>query len=46
MEKSTGKSIWKGRNGEEVTVEALALQHYEAQGFKGYLSWLSCEQFG
>ncbi|KAF9246229.1 VRR-NUC domain-containing protein [Melanogaster broomeanus] len=34
-----GKSIWVGRNGEELTVEALALQRYEAQGYKG----LHCE---
>ncbi|KIJ16849.1 hypothetical protein PAXINDRAFT_98635 [Paxillus involutus ATCC 200175] len=30
-----GKSIWAGRNGEEFTVEALALQRYEEQGYKG-----------
>ncbi|KIJ69190.1 hypothetical protein HYDPIDRAFT_144969 [Hydnomerulius pinastri MD-312] len=30
-----GKSIWVGRNGEELTVEALALQRYEEQGYKG-----------
>ncbi|KAI9571252.1 VRR-NUC domain-containing protein [Boletus coccyginus] len=30
-----GKSLWLGRTGEEVTVEALALQRYEEQGFKG-----------
>lgn len=32
----TGKSIWRGRDGEDVTVEILALQHYESQGYKGY----------
>jgi Fanconi-associated nuclease 1 len=30
-----GKSVWKGRDGEEVTVEGLSLQHYEKMGFKG-----------
>lgn len=34
--KWTGKSIWEGRDGEEVTVEMLALQHYESKGYKGY----------
>ncbi|KAH9832914.1 VRR-NUC domain-containing protein [Rhodofomes roseus] len=34
--KWTGKSIWIGRDGEEVTVEMLALQHYEEQGFRGF----------
>ncbi|KAI0362440.1 hypothetical protein OH77DRAFT_1515684 [Trametes cingulata] len=38
-EKVTGKSIWKGRDGEEVTVETLALQHYEDnEGCKGFHS--------
>lgn len=36
IQKSMGKSIWIGRNNEEVTVENLALQHYEDLGFKGY----------
>ncbi|TFK20357.1 hypothetical protein FA15DRAFT_696981 [Coprinopsis marcescibilis] len=31
-----GKSIWEGRNSEEVTVEQRALQHYEDLGFKGF----------
>ena len=35
-----GKSLWLGRNGEELTVEELALQRYEAQGFKGFASTL------
>ena len=30
-----GKSVWKGRQSEEVTVEGLALQYYEQMGFKG-----------
>ncbi|KAF9227566.1 hypothetical protein BS17DRAFT_773961 [Gyrodon lividus] len=30
-----GKSIWVGQNGEELTVEALALQRYQEQGYKG-----------
>ncbi|KAI0636683.1 hypothetical protein C8Q77DRAFT_1247200 [Trametes polyzona] len=35
-EKITGKSVWKGRDGEEVSVETFALQHYEDQGYKGF----------
>ncbi|GBE81686.1 hypothetical protein SCP_0400570 [Sparassis crispa] len=35
-EKATGKSVWIGRENEEVTVEMLALQHYEALGYKGF----------
>jgi len=34
--KATGKSIWRGRNDEEVHVEILALQHYEHRGYKGF----------
>ncbi|KAI6166832.1 hypothetical protein EDD17DRAFT_1752182 [Pisolithus thermaeus] len=34
-EERMGKSRWEGRNGEELTVEALALQRYEEQGYKG-----------
>ncbi|KIK92306.1 hypothetical protein PAXRUDRAFT_830065 [Paxillus rubicundulus Ve08.2h10] len=30
-----GKSIWAGLNGEELAVEALALQRYKEQGYKG-----------
>lgn len=30
-----GKSIWKGRDGDEVNVETIALQHYENAGYKG-----------
>lgn len=37
-EKWVGKSIWHGRDGEEVTVEILALQHYESLGYRGYHS--------
>ncbi|RPD66429.1 hypothetical protein L226DRAFT_479073 [Lentinus tigrinus ALCF2SS1-7] len=34
-----GKSIWKGRDGEEVSVEQLALEHYEDKhGCKGFHS--------
>ncbi|KAJ2927884.1 hypothetical protein H1R20_g9205, partial [Candolleomyces eurysporus] len=29
------KTIWEGRNGEEVSVEERALQHYQGEGFKG-----------
>ncbi|KAK7694026.1 hypothetical protein QCA50_003602 [Cerrena zonata] len=32
----SGKSIWRGRDEEEVTVEIFAQQHYEDQGFKGF----------
>ncbi|KAI0647353.1 VRR-NUC domain-containing protein [Trametes meyenii] len=36
-EKATGKSIWKGRDGEDVSVEMLALQHYEDRhGYQGF----------
>ncbi|KAG8887334.1 hypothetical protein FRB98_000203 [Tulasnella sp. 332] len=31
----TGKSVWKGRGG-EVSVEQLALEHYESLGYKGF----------
>ncbi|KAI0076777.1 hypothetical protein K474DRAFT_1644316 [Panus rudis PR-1116 ss-1] len=34
--KPMGKSIWFGRNGEEITVEEVALQHYEDLGFRGF----------
>ncbi|KAN0077005.1 VRR-NUC domain containing protein [Tylopilus felleus] len=30
-----GKSLWLGQNGEELSVENLAQQRYEEQGFKG-----------
>ncbi|KAG6812134.1 hypothetical protein H0H92_004249 [Tricholoma furcatifolium] len=33
-----GKSLWRGRNGEEVNVECRALQYYETLGFKGFHS--------
>ncbi|KAI0333539.1 hypothetical protein GY45DRAFT_1344002 [Cubamyces sp. BRFM 1775] len=37
QEKTGGKSVWKGRDGEEVSVETFALQYYEAEhGCKGY----------
>ncbi|KAL4077221.1 VRR-NUC domain-containing protein [Scleroderma yunnanense] len=31
----SGKTIWVGQDGEELTVEMLALQRYEGQGYKG-----------
>ncbi|THG99844.1 hypothetical protein EW026_g2590 [Hermanssonia centrifuga] len=31
-----GKSIWRGRDKEEVSVEIFALQHYEDKDFKGF----------
>ncbi|KAI8989721.1 VRR-NUC domain-containing protein [Trametes punicea] len=37
QEKTSGKSVWKGRDGEDVSVEVLALQHYEDNhGCKGF----------
>lgn len=30
-----GKSVWRGRDSENISVETLALQHYETLGFKG-----------
>lgn len=36
----TGKSVWRGREGEEVNVESFALQHYESKGYKGCVSFL------
>lgn len=34
--KMTGKSLWRGKNGEELNVETRALQHYESLGYKGF----------
>lgn len=34
--KTTGKSVWRGKDGVEVNVEELALEHYETLGYKGY----------
>lgn len=34
---NTGKSVWKGLDGEPCNVETRALQFYEKQGFKGYV---------
>ncbi len=41
-----GKSIWRGRDKEEVSVEIFALQHYEDKDFKGYVktSYISNRQ--
>ncbi|KAG6864216.1 hypothetical protein C0991_011474, partial [Blastosporella zonata] len=36
--KRKGKSIWRGRNGEQVNVESRALQYYEDLGYKGFHS--------
>ncbi|KAL1664575.1 hypothetical protein GGF50DRAFT_114989 [Schizophyllum commune] len=36
MRKAMGKSIWKGRDDQQVNVETVALQHYEALGYKGF----------
>jgi len=39
--KNTGKSCWKGRDdGEVVSVEEFSLQHYEDEGWKGYVAFL------
>ena len=39
--KNTGKSCWKGRDdGEVVSVEEFSLQHYEDEGWKGYVTFL------
>jgi len=39
--KNVGKSCWKGKaDGEVVNVEAFALQHYEDEGWKGYVAFL------
>lgn len=39
--KNTGKSCWKGRDdGEVVSVEEFTLQHYEDEGWKGYVTFL------
>ncbi|KAI0822847.1 VRR-NUC domain-containing protein [Trametes gibbosa] len=36
-DKGGGKSIWRGRDGEDVSVEMFALQHYEDKhNFKGF----------
>ena len=37
-----GKSCWKGKDdGEVVSVEEFSLQHYENEGWKGYVDFLS-----
>ncbi|KAG6871888.1 hypothetical protein C0995_015385 [Termitomyces sp. Mi166 len=33
-----GKSLWRGRNGEQVNVECRTLQYYEDLGYKGFHS--------
>jgi fanconi-associated nuclease 1 len=33
-----GKTVWRGKEGEEVTVEEFSLQHYEKFSFKGWVS--------
>ena len=40
-----GKTIWKGRDDEEVEVEILALQYYESQGCKGCVTLDLCHRF-
>ena len=37
MRKAMGKSVWRGRDDQQVNVETVALQHYEALGYKGYV---------
>ena len=39
--RNTGKSCWEGRDdGEVLSVEELSLQHYENEGWKGYVTFL------
>ena len=40
-----GKTIWKGRDDEEVEVEILALQYYESHGCKGCANLDVCLSF-
>ena len=39
-----GKTIWKGRDDEEVEVEILALQYYESHGCKGCATFHACRR--
>lgn len=41
-----GKSIWRGRDGDEVTVETLALQHYEDMGYQGFVQHFHFRSLG
>ncbi|KAL1744333.1 VRR-NUC domain-containing protein [Schizophyllum fasciatum] len=34
--RAMGKSVWKGREDQQVNVETVALQHYETLGYKGF----------
>jgi Fanconi-associated nuclease 1 len=36
-DKWKGKSVWQGRDGDEVSVETLALQYYENLGYRGFV---------
>ncbi|KAH0583471.1 hypothetical protein H2248_009100 [Termitomyces sp. 'cryptogamus'] len=38
VRKWKGKSLWRGRNGEQINVECRALQYYEDLGYKGFHS--------
>ena len=35
-------SVWAGKNGAEVGVEELALEHYERLGYRGYVVLPAC----
>lgn len=41
----TGKSIWKGRDG-EVSVEELALEHFETLNYRGCVACASDQLLG
>lgn len=32
------KSIWRGNDGRECTVEEVAIEYYQKQGYRGYVS--------
>ncbi|KAF9561143.1 hypothetical protein CPC08DRAFT_635815 [Agrocybe pediades] len=36
VKRKMGKSVWKGKDGEHVNVETVALQYYEERGFTGF----------
>jgi len=36
LKKTKGKALYLSSNGAEITIEQLALEHYHANGFKGY----------
>lgn len=40
--KKLGKSAWKNKKGETVSVESIALERYAAEGYTGYVPISSC----